>query len=85
MLQGYERVSHEEAADTGEVPSKVLALDPPLEFWRCKDCKWMYWEGPKFFDARDRFQAVLAGQEGAIHNIRFPKGPGAPEPEDASE
>lgn len=58
---GYILLSPEQASRTGQVPQRVLDLQPPLEFWACRNeaCGKVYWEGPRFFDARDRFEAML--------------------------
>lgn len=55
--QGYEFVNKESARAMGIVPAKVLeSVD---EYWKCKRCGKLYWEGPKFADAQNRFSQLF--------------------------
>ena len=56
--RGYALVSKEEATARGDCPPKVLAsID---EFYACRSCGKLYWEGPKSSSAFDHFGELMS-------------------------
>ncbi len=43
----------------GGVQEKVLAA--VTDFWQCRKCRKVYWEGPKFESTREKFGAMVPG------------------------
>lgn len=83
---GYDRLTRDEVLETGTaVHSKVLAM--VTEFWRCKTCLRMYWDGPVFDNTRERFQEVLqrAPTVGVLAESGSAIGKVLPAPADSAE
>ncbi len=56
---GYRRVDKEEATRRGDCPAGVLAqID---EFFACRSCDKLYWEGPKSQGAYGTFAQIFDG------------------------
>lgn len=55
---GYEYASREDVAVSGQVPEKVMAKI--ADFWRCRSCGHLYWEGHKFASTREAFTGLFA-------------------------
>ena len=56
--RGYALVSKEEATARGDCPPEVLAsID---EFYACRSCGKLYWEGPKSSSAFDHFGELMS-------------------------
>lgn len=51
------KVSKEIIRQSEIVPAKVVQHND--EFWQCPQCKNIYWEGPKFFDALRKFKGMF--------------------------
>ena len=60
--RGYIKCSKEEAAKRDDCPPKVLeSID---DFYACRSCGKLYWEGPKSSNAFDHFSQVFASMGG---------------------
>ncbi|KAL1526058.1 hypothetical protein AB1Y20_020879 [Prymnesium parvum] len=55
--RGYHSISKEEAANRGDCPPKVLAMQD--NFYACKKCDKLYWEGPKSCSAFGHFSSLF--------------------------
>eukprot|EP01138_Halocafeteria_seosinensis_P016174 gb/GECG01016504.1/.p1 GENE.gb/GECG01016504.1/~~gb/GECG01016504.1/.p1 ORF type:complete len:1423 (+),score=155.66 gb/GECG01016504.1/:1-4269(+) len=47
VREKYSHIVHEKVLRTVE------------EYWQCRSCGKLYWEGPKFYDTREKFEAIL--------------------------
>jgi len=57
--RGYVKLSKAEVAGRDDCPPKVLeAID---EFYACRSCGKLYWEGPKSNNAFEHFTSVFDG------------------------
>lgn len=61
--RGYLKLTKEQVAARDDCPPKVLAAID--EFYACRSCGKLYWEGPKSNNAFDHFSAVFDGFGGA--------------------
>ena len=61
VTQGYDKLSVDAVREFGGVQEKVLAI--VTEYWQCRKCKKVYWEGPKFESTREKFGAMVPGGE----------------------
>ena len=57
--RGYYKCDRAEAAKRDDCPPKVL--ETVEDFYVCKSCGKLYWEGPKSNNAFDHFSSVLDG------------------------
>ena len=57
--RGYSKLSRDEAATRDDCPPKVLAS--VSDFYACRSCGKLYWEGPKSNNAFDHFSSVFDG------------------------
>ena len=75
--RGYFRCSREEAAQR-DCPARVL--ETVEDFYVCRSCGKLYWEGPKSNNAFEHFANVLDGF-GAVASLegKVPRGPVEPE------
>ncbi len=56
---GYRRVEPAEAASRSDCPPRVLELLD--QFFACKSCDKLYWEGPKSNNAFGHFTSLFEG------------------------
>ena len=57
--RGYYKCDREEAAKRDDCPPRVL--EAVEDFYVCRSCGKLYWEGPKSNDAFDHFTSVFNG------------------------
>ena len=57
--RGYYKIDRVEAAQRDDCPPKVL--ESVEDFYVCRSCGKLYWEGPKSNNAFDHFASVLDG------------------------
>jgi uncharacterized protein with PIN domain len=74
---GYDEITAEAARAFGGIQEKVL--NAVTQFWQCRRCSKVYWEGPKFETTRETFGAMVGA-------TLLPEGAAAPKSEgDASD
>lgn len=61
------RPHSQEAAQSGEVPPKVLRF--VREFYACARCGKIYWLGFKYRDAHAKFKAMFDGEEEEVVEV----------------
>ena len=55
--RGYHSLTREEVEKRGDCPPKVLAA--VTEFFACRSCAKLYWEGPKSLGSYDLFASIF--------------------------
>ena len=71
---GYTAVTKEEAARRGDCPPGVLAAVD--EFFACRSCGKLYWEGPKSQGAFGTFSQMFDGFAGSTGESHAPSAAG---------
>lgn len=54
---GFDPLSVEEVRASGTVNEEVISK--VSEFWACRGCRKVYWEGPKFDTAVEKFRKLV--------------------------
>ena len=67
--KGFDEVAPAEVARRGDAAPKVLA--EVTEFWECRRCKKVYWEGPQFLEAHERFGDAFDLKDDDTWNARI--------------
>lgn len=71
--RGYYKCEKEEAAQREDCPPRVL--ETVDEFYVCRSCGKLYWEGPKSNNAFDHFSSVFNGFAAVSSNASSPEHP----------
>ena len=67
--KGFDEVGAAEVARRGDAAPKVLL--EVSEFWECRRCKKVYWEGPQFLEAHERFGDAFDLRDDEAWNARI--------------
>ena len=72
--QGFRVMTPKQARANDQIPAKVLASVD--DFYECRNCGKVFWEGPKFASTRELFLSLVDAHDQDSSELPAPAGRG---------